>query len=187
MTLDATQVRVAVSGAVYVGPVGTAAPVSSHDTVNAAFVDLGYVGEDGVTITPNDTTQGINAWQNAARVRTVYTEQFWTFKFKLIETKGKTVGLYFRNSTGPSVVSAGEWYILPDQTNPDQRAFIIDVVDGTKYYRYYIPNGEVTERSEITNVNGDAIGYDVTITANYSSTISAPFKAFSSDTAWGYS
>lgn len=187
MTLAADQVRVAITGAVYVAPTGSTAPVSSHDAVNAAFIDLGYISEDGVTITPNDTTEVIKAWQNATTVRTVYTEQRWTFQFKMIESKGKTVGLYFRNSTGPSVVSAGEWYILPDQTNPDQRAFVLDWIDGSKYYRYYIPNGEVTERGDLVLVNGDSVMYDVTLTANYSSTIGAPFKAFSSDTTWGYS
>ena len=185
MALNAPLVRVAITGEVSVAPVGSTAPTNSSTALDAAFVGLGYVGEDGVAVTPNDSTDAIRAWQNAQRVRTVRTEQDWTFKFKLIETKGKTVGLYFRGTV--AVVSAGEWSILPDQTNPDQRAFVIDVVDGSKLIRYYIPTGEVTERSEITNASGEAIGYEVTITAIYSSTLGAPFKAFSNDAAWGYS
>lgn len=187
MSLLTTAVRVGITGEVYVAPTGSTAPTNTATALDAAFVGLGYVGEDGVAIAPNDTTEAIVAWQNAARVRTVFTESFWTFKFKLIETKGKTVGLYFRNSSGPSVVSASEWSMLPDATNPDLRAFVIEVVDGSKTYRYYIPSGEITERSEITVANGEAIGYEVTLTANYSSTISAPFKMFANDTNWGYS
>lgn len=185
MSLLASNVRVAITGEVYVAPTGTTAPTSSSSSLDAAFVGLGYVGEDGVAVTPNDAVNAIRAWQNAARVRTVYTERDWTFKFKLIETKGKTVGLFFRSTV--AIVSSGEWSILPDQTNPDQRSFVIDVVDGSTYTRYYIPDGEVTERAEIVNANGEAIGYEVTITANYNSTLSAPFKAFSNDAAWGYS
>ena len=185
MALNAPLVRVAITGEVSVAPTGSTAPTSSTASLDAAFIGLGYVGEDGVTVTPNDSTDAVRAWQNAARVRTVRTEQDWTFKFKLIETKGKTVGLYFRSTV--AVVSAGQWSLVPDSVNPDPRAFVIDVIDGSKHYRYYIPNGEVTERSELTNDSGDAIGYEVTVAAYYDSTISGQFKLFSDDAAWGYS
>lgn len=43
MALDSDNVRVATTGAVYVAPTGTTAPTDSDGTLNAAFVDLGYV------------------------------------------------------------------------------------------------------------------------------------------------
>lgn len=185
MSLLSTAVRVAITGEVSVAPTGSTAPTNSSSALDAAFVGLGYVGEDGVKVTPSDSTDTIRAWQYAAAVRTVFTGTDWTFQFKLIETKGKTVALFFRSTV--ATVSAGEWSILPDATNPDQRAFSLDVVDGSKNYRYYIPLGEVIERSEITLASGEAIGYEVTIKANYSSALGAPFKVFSNDTMWGYS
>ncbi len=185
MALNAPLVRVAISGEVSVAPVGSTGPTDSTTALNAAFVGLGYVGEDGVTVTPNDSVDAIRAWQNAARVRTVRTEQDWTFQFKLIETKGKTVALYFRGTV--TAVAAGQWKILPDTVNPDERSFVLDVVDGAKNERYYIPRGEVTERAELVNSNGEAIGYDVTVTAYYDSTLGAPYVVYSNDAAWGYS
>ena len=49
MALDSDNVIVAVTGAVYVAPTGTAAPTASDSTLNVAFVDLGYVSADGIT------------------------------------------------------------------------------------------------------------------------------------------
>jgi hypothetical protein len=41
MALDSDNVRVAVSGAVYVAPTGTTAPTDSGTALDAAFIDLG--------------------------------------------------------------------------------------------------------------------------------------------------
>ena len=42
---------------------------------------------------------------------------------------------------------------------------VIDVIDSDTHIRLYIPNGEVTERGEVTYANnGEALSYPVTIT-----------------------
>jgi len=52
---------------------------------------------------------------------------------------------------------------------------VIDVVDGDIVERTYIPAGEVTAVGERTLASGEAIGYNVTITA-YADTDSVTFK-----------
>ena len=50
MATTATNVTVGkpkVGGAVHWAPLGTALPTSATEALNAAFVDLGYVSEDG--------------------------------------------------------------------------------------------------------------------------------------------
>jgi len=185
MSLFATHVRVGITGELSVAAVGSTGPTTSTSSLDAAFTGLGYVGEDGVTVTPNESVQAIRAWQNSARVRTTRTELDWTFQCALIESKGKVAELYYRGSV--AVVSAGQWSLLPDATNPDERAFVFDVLDGSIHKRYYIPRGEVTERGEIVYANGEPIGFGVTITAYYHDTLGAPFKVFTDDANWGYS
>lgn len=184
MALDSTLVDVAITGEVSVAPTGTTAPTTSTSALDAAFEGLGYISEDGVVITPNDSTENIIAWQNAAIVRTVYTESFWTFQFTLIENKGATAELYFKGDV--EVVSSGQWKIDVGPAGPDARFFVLDVIDGSKHYRYSIANGEITERGEITNSNGEPIGYDVTITA-YADGNGIAFTVFTDNAAWGYS
>lgn len=38
-----------VSGAIYTAPIGTKLPTSASEELNAAFLNLGYVSEEGVT------------------------------------------------------------------------------------------------------------------------------------------
>lgn len=185
MALRADQVRVAITGEVSVAPLGTAAPTSSVSSLNAAFIGLGYVGEDGVTKTPNDASEGIRAWQNSALVRTVFTEKDWTLQFLLIESKGAVAELYYKGDI--AVVSAGEWSLVPDTVTDGRQSFVLDVIDGSIHERIYVPTGEVTERGEVVYANGEPIGRNVTITCYYDDTISGPFKIFTDNAAWGYS
>jgi hypothetical protein len=185
MTLDASQVRIAITGELSVAPLLTAAPTSSTSSLDAAFVGLGYVGEDGVTKTPNDVTEAIRAWQNAARVRTVFTEKDWAISLLLIESKGSVAELYYKGDI--TVVSAGVWSIVPDTVADARQSFVLDVIDGSIHERIYIPTGEVTERAEVVYANGQPIGRGVTLTCYYDDTISGPFKVFTDDAAWGYS
>jgi hypothetical protein len=55
------------------------------------------------------------------------------------------------------------------QLNPSntggKKSFVIDVVDGAKAIRHYIPAGEVLSVEAQTIQNGEAIAYGVTLTA----------------------
>ena len=159
MSLDASNVRVAVTGAVYVGPTGTTAPTDAVTALDAALVDLGYVHEDGVTETRERSTEKIKAWQNAATVREVVTESGMTYTFRLIETKKETVELFY----GAEVDANGAVRINPSKTGGRQ-AFAIDVLDDGQEIRVFIPEGEVSSVGEQQYANGTPIGYEVTIT-----------------------
>ena len=49
-----------VTGAVHWAPKGTTIPTSVSEALDAAFVDLGYLSEDGVAINQDNTS--IKAW-----------------------------------------------------------------------------------------------------------------------------
>lgn len=161
MALNSANVRVAVTGTVSVGPVGTTAPTGGNDALNAAFDDLGYVSEDGVTETRDRTSNSLRAWQNGDRVREVVTEANLSYEFTMVETKQETVELYYGGTVN---TTTGGIPIVPAKTG-GRKAFVIDVVDGDEYIRTYIPEGEVTEVGEQVYQSGEAIGYQVTISA----------------------
>lgn len=185
MSLLAAAVRVGITGEAYSAPTTTAAPTTSVSALNAAFVGLGYVNEDGVTEEYEDTVEDIIAWQGARIVRSTTTESKATLAMKLIETKGETLELYHKGST-VEVVSAGQWKMSVKNPTPDPRSFVLDVLDGTKHLRIYIPNGEVTERGAIVYANGEPVGYEVTITC-YADADGIVLIKFSDDANWGYS
>ena len=64
MALESDNVRVGVTGAIYVAPLGTTLPTSSQASLNAAFEDLGYMDESGVAELINEQITNLKAWQN---------------------------------------------------------------------------------------------------------------------------
>jgi hypothetical protein len=185
MSLLSAAVRVGITGEMYVAPTSTTAPTTSVSALNASFIGLGYVSEDGVTESYEDTVEDIVAWQGARVVRSTTTESKATLACRLIETKGETLELYHKGSS-VSAVAAGQWKIDVVAPTSDPRSFVLDVLDGSKHIRIYVPNGEVTERGEIVYANGEPIGYEVTITC-YADANGIVLTKFSDDTNWGYS
>jgi hypothetical protein len=158
MALTAENVVVGITGEVYVGPTTATAPTSSVSTLTG-FSSLGYVSADGVEFASDKSTNQIRAWQNADLVREVITEGTVTYSFALLETTEETLELYF----GSALVD-GKIELNPVNTG-GRKSFVIDVVDGTKIIRHYIPAGEVLSVEAQTIQNGEAVSYGVTLTA----------------------
>lgn len=162
MALVADNVQVGVTGAVYMAPSATAVPTSTVAALNAAFTDVGYIGEDGVTTSVGTDTNDIKAWQNGDIVRRVQTSHEFTIQFTMIETNGKSLELYYGNYTAGG---GGSGSVQITGAQPYRGAFVCHVADGSDVIRIVIPDGQITERGDVTYVNEDAISYDVTITA----------------------
>jgi hypothetical protein len=158
MALTAANVVVGITGEVYTGPTSATAPTGTTSTLTG-FSSLGYVSADGVEFTSDKSTNQIRAWQNADLVREVITEGTVTYSFSLLETTEDTLELYF----GSTLVN-GKIELNPVNTG-GRKSFVIDIVDGDKVIRHYIPAGEVLSVEAQTIQNGEAVTYGVTLTA----------------------
>jgi hypothetical protein len=69
--------------------------------------------------------------------------------------------------------------------NVVKKSFLLDVLDGSTHLRIYVPNGEVTERGEITYINDETISYSVTVTCYPVNGV--VLTKFSDDAFWSYS
>jgi hypothetical protein len=174
MALDSDNVRVAVTGAVYVAPTTTTGPTTSGSTLDAAFADLGYVSADGISENIDRTTTQIRAWQNGSLVREVTSEGTYSVSMTFIETSEAVLELYYGTAS-----DNGEFEIDPTSTG-GRKSFVIDVVDGDLVERIYIPAGEITALGERTLASGEAVGYEVTITAYADAGSTTVTKWFSS-------
>lgn len=171
MALDADNVRVAVTGAVYSGATATTAPTGTASSLSS-FDDLGYVSEDGVTLAMPDAgdSEPIKAWQNGATVRTIRstTDDNPTITLTLIETKLEVIETVF-GVTVTQTGTEGSFEIDTTETRTPL-SFVVDVVDGSELIRAYAPRGVVTAIGEIALTNTTAIGYNVTIECERDST-----------------
>lgn len=156
--VDSANVRVAVTGAWYMAPLGTTAPASATASLPGTWVELGFLSDDGTTKSTDRSTDDITAWQNASKVRTVVTDSGVTFQFTLIETTVESVELY----TGGTVSADGTVSVAPGRTG-GRHAFVFDIIDGDFVRRIFIPEAEVTDLGDQSYTSSDPIGYDITL------------------------
>jgi hypothetical protein len=158
MALTANNVVVGITGAVYAGATDATAPTGTDSTLTG-FDNLGYVSTDGVSFTIDKSTNQIRAWQNADLVREVVTEGTVTYAFMLMESSQEVIEAYFGGT-----MTSGKIQVNATATG-GKKSFVIDVVDGDKAIRHYVPSGEILSVDAQTIVNGDALMYGITITA----------------------
>lgn len=156
MANNALDVLVGATGKVYGAITGTALPVTPSASLNAAFKDMGYISDNGVTLSIGQTSNDIKAWGGSV-VRTVQTEHNVELKAVMIETNVNSAGAFFNSAN----VTAGVIQIT--STTNTRGAWVVDVVDGSSLVRLVVPDGEVTVHDDIVFKTGEAVGYGVTI------------------------
>ena len=153
-----------VSGAVYRAPLGTSLPTDATTTLNAAFKELGYVSEDGVSNNNTPDSDNIKAW-GGATVLVVQNEKTDEWTLTLIEALNENV---LKTVYGDSKVTVNGTAITV-QATPEQLAeacYVIDMsLKGSALKRVVIPDGAISEVGEIVYKDDEPIGYEITINA----------------------
>ncbi|MEU6376816.1 phage tail protein [Streptomyces sp. NPDC046909] len=184
MSNDADNVRVALNGSIYLAPVGTTGPADLTAAWGAAWVDLGFLSDDGVSMEYSTDVEDINAWQSLSPVRRVLTSVDMTLGFTALELKSATVTAYFPGSTITEVTPGTVYRLdIPAAPGPDERAIGLEWIDGDIKNRLVIPRGEITDRGAISLGRSNPVGLEMTVSAYASS---APELAtwLSNDPAW---
>lgn len=153
-----------VTGAIFIAPVGTTLPTDSTTALDTAFVELGYASDAGVVNSESRETETIKAW-GGDTVLKPFTGKEDTFQFTLIEALNvNALKLVYGDSNvtgdltnGISIKSAAE--------DLDYHSFVIEMVLNGAIKRIVIPSAKVTEVGDITYADGEAIGYDTTLSA----------------------
>lgn len=165
---DATNVSTAkpkVSGAVHRAPLGTPLPTDATSPLDPAFINLGYVSEDGASNANEMDVSTIKAWGGAIVYRSL-TELTDNFKTVLIESKNVDVLKTVYGNDNVSVNAAGDIHVEVKAEDPIESSYVIDtVLRGGKAQRIVIADGAITARDEIVYNDSDPIGYGITISA----------------------
>lgn len=166
MANTATNVTVgkpSVGGAIWRAPTGTTLPEDTTTALDNAFKCLGYCSDEGLTNSNSPETDAIHAWGGDA-VLQVLTSKDDTFQFTLIEAMNldvlKTV---YGDSNVTGTLGTGIT-ITANATPPAAASYVIDMVyNGSHLKRVVIPSAYVTEVGDITYVDGEAVGYETTL------------------------
>lgn len=156
-----------VGGYLLSAPVGTTLPTDASTALDAAFKNLGYVSDDGITIsreTESDDFKDLNG----DTVLTVITSIKDTFNFNLIETRTDALKEIYGQSNVTETTSTGTKKITINQKGEElpQRVYVMEfVLSGGKKMRKVVPLGKITELGDQSYKSGEAIKYEATVTA----------------------
>lgn len=163
---NVTAAKPAKAGAIFRAPLNTTVPKSATEALNAAFVNLGYVSEDGVSNENSPSSDKVKAW-GGDTVLNFFDEKPDTFKFKLIEAQnvGVLKTVYGDSHVTGNDISTG----IQVDANSEEYEYFVWVIDmilkGNVAKRIVIYNASVTEVAEIKYKDNEAVGYEITISA----------------------
>ena len=167
-----------IGGAVFWAPAGTTLPTDAKTALDSAYVDLGYISEDGVTNSVERETEEIKAWGGDVVLKP-QTSKTDSFTMTFIESLRMDVLKVTHGSDNVTRTGDDEHgYITTVRENSqelDHGIFIVDVVMGEAIKRIVIPDGQITEIGEVTYQDNSAVAYESTITA-------FPYDGYESDT-----
>jgi hypothetical protein len=172
---DSDEIVVAKNGEVFFAPVGTALPTTPTAALNSAFVGAGFTTEDGVALTVSPEIMEVKAWQSRQPVRRDLNAQDIQAVFQLQQFNEENIALALG---GGEVSEPSEgifrYDFLEEGDSLDERALVIDAVDGSEHHRFVFPRGNVTEAVEIQFQRGSEAKLPITFKVLEPSTGGAP-------------
>lgn len=167
-TNDSTMVSLGkfkVGGYAYWAPAGTTPPTNATTALPAAFKLLGYLSEDGLTITTDtDTTEVKDA--NGQTVMKVITSYAESYQFAMAEVL-RAEAAKLRYNEGAVTGSDKSMTIKHQMPSGEGFVLVFEIaMTGNVKDRLVIGNGTRAEFGDRQVHAGDAQVYDVTVSAN---------------------
>lgn len=165
---DATKVSAGkpkVSGAIYRGAIGSTLPTDATTALAAAYKELGYVSDDGLTNSNTISSEDIKAW-GGDTVLSIQTEKTDTFQFTLIEVLNEDVLSAVYGSSNITGTIATGLTVKANSTEQEEAIWVFELImrEGVAK-RIVIPDAKITEIGDIVYSDSEAVGYEVTLTA----------------------
>lgn len=155
-----------IGGHVYRAPIGTALPEDATTALGEAYVDMGYISEDGVTNTTELETQSIKDWGGSI-VLIIQTSKEDKFKAKFISALNPEVQKMVYgddNVLGTAADETGGLVVKVNSKELQQYVYVFEMVaTGNIAHRVVIPCGKPVEIGDITYKSDEAVGYEVTL------------------------
>lgn len=173
MTVSSDKVYVGVpdriTGAVMSAPRGSDLPTDAIAAPDAAFIDSGYITEDGCTLSDSQSWTDIKDW-GGDTVRRIKSSSDVTVATSFLEVNSSSAKAAFgadNVTVTAGSPTAGEALAIKLNVNePPRQSWVINMLDGERNLRLVIPDGQITERGDMTFTRQGAVVLPVTIAAS---------------------
>ncbi|WP_019630825.1 hypothetical protein [Actinomadura atramentaria] len=170
---NATEIRVAGTGNVYIAPKNTdlGAPGVA---VGGDWKNLGYTTNDGIKFTKKDKLDPVDVWQSSAAVRFLQSDRDLTVKFQLMQINADTLPFFMGSGQTALTPTDGVLrYDISATPTPVEFALGIEFLDGESQTRFYVPRAVVTDADEVQFTKSGPVKLGVTINAIASDAVPA--------------
>lgn len=135
---------------VALAPVGTAMP-TAIGALDPAFVEVGWINEDGMTFAPDDSVEKRKAYQGHRVYRTTMTDSSTDFTFIALQANLQTLKLQWKvKSSQKDAAGKISTHVLSNARDIDAYAIAIGAYANGHTYIWACPRFEVGERSDYT-------------------------------------
>lgn len=154
-----------IGGSVFRAPLGSTLPTDATSELDAAFCNLGYISDEGVTNSTAIESEEIKAWggDTVAQPQTGKTD---TFQLSLLESLNvEALKAYFGDTNVTGTKETGI-KVICNSKELAPSAWVVDMIaTGNIPHRIVIPNAKPSELEDITYVDNEATGLGMTLTA----------------------
>ena len=157
-------------GAVYVAPAGTELPTNADDSLSEAFVNLGYISEDGFTDSKAEENNEVIAWgpETVMISSSSYTK---TATFNLLETIRPSVLQFVYGKENVKINEDGSIAAAETGETLPHVVLVVETIqnngsENPRFRREVLGDCQFVDRSgDQTYNNSDAVTYPVTVRA----------------------
>jgi hypothetical protein len=157
------------NGGGWVATTGATAPATPLTQPVSPWEPLGAMSDDGLVYGFDEDSQEFTPWGLTSPFRTTITKSVRTFKVTLWETSRVAVqSVMYRMPTADLAPDSGTGLTSFAETaspTADRRAWWFVVLDGDNARGFYVPQGEISDRSDVTFKQDEISGYEITVTA----------------------
>lgn len=150
MPNNPAEILIAGTGTLWTAPEGTPLPQYLSDALDPAFVEHGFITEDGAKFTDSKSVQEVRAWQAFYPVRKYLDGRTGTLELTLMQWNAENLLVAYGGGaiTEPQ---PGEYrYEPPEPDEVNVRAVVLDMTDGLRSFRFCAGRTFVTNDVEST-------------------------------------
>lgn len=155
------------TGAILTGDPTDIIPAQIDDFVFTGLQESGYASEDGLTLTPEESTESIRDW-SLKTIRKVLTEFDAMIAWTHIELNPASAENYFGpdnvDVSAPTATAGTQIRMALAGEERPVRAWYFKIKDGARRIVILVPHGQVIERGEIPLNASGAVTLPVTLT-----------------------